>query len=93
VTLDRGGNTALRHGGEASDRSCREWGAASDRLSGRRSFEQGAVGRCLYGSGTARGCVGPAQCVALGGGNALMSGPDAEREADRWDPAADFIPN
>jgi hypothetical protein len=93
ATLDRGGDAALRHGGEASDRGCRERGAASDRLSGRCGFEQGTVGQRLYGSGVTRSRVSPTRCVAPGGGSALMSGPGAEREVDRWDPVVDFIPN
>jgi hypothetical protein len=51
---------------------------------------------CLYGAGAVRGRVGPARRPGVvrgtpGGDSALTSGPSAETETDRWDPAADLI--
>jgi hypothetical protein len=63
---------------EAERRRLRTW------LSGRRGSDRGAVGRRLYGVGTVAGVGTWHRCW----NGVLTGGPSAEREADRWDPAA-----
>jgi hypothetical protein len=76
------GGARTRAIGRCSDSEAAVWLRTGDSFD---ALNSDAVGRCLYGVGAAHGTPG--------GGSALTSGPSAERETDRWDPAADFILN